>query len=110
MYNTCMKQVPYGVREVQAQIGKVLRIVAAGDSVLVTSRGRPVAMIVAPDVKLKGESHEEWTIRRLAAEGRLIPGNGKRIRRFRGFVFPGNLGQQVIADRRDRENRILGLK
>jgi antitoxin (DNA-binding transcriptional repressor) of toxin-antitoxin stability system len=102
-----MKQVPYGVREVQARIGQVLRIVGAGDAVLVTSRGRPVAMIVAPDVKLKGESDEDWTIRRLAAEGRLIPGNGKRIRRFRGFPL-GKASERFIADRRARGDRLEG--
>lgn len=107
MYNTCMKVVPYGVREVQAQIGKALRIVEKGGTILVTSRGRPVAMIVAADVKLAGESREDWVLRRLAAEGRIIPGNGKRIRRFKGFPIGGG-ENQVIADRKARQDVLEG--
>lgn len=102
-----MKVVPYGVREVQAQIGKALRIVEKGGTILVTSRGRPVAMIVAPDVKLAGESHEDWVLRRMAAEGRIILGNGKRIRRFKGFPI-GGLSAQVIADRQARQDLLEG--
>ena len=102
-----MKVVPYGVREVQAQIGKALRIVEKGGTILVTSRGRPVAMIVAPDVKLSGESDEDWKLRRMAAEGRIIPGNGRRIRRPRGYPL-GNVGNQVIADRQARQDLLEG--
>lgn len=102
-----MKVVPYGVREVQAQIGKALRIVEKGGTILVTSRGRPVAMIVAPDVKLAGESHEDWVLRRMAAEGRIIPGNGRRIRRPRAYPL-GGVSDQVIADRIARQNAIEG--
>src|SRR5688572_2787246 len=74
MYNTCMKAVPYGVRELQARIGRALRIVERGGTILVTSRGRPVAMVVPPETRMPGESEEDWILRRLAAEGRLIPG------------------------------------
>ena len=102
-----MKVVPYGVREVQAQIGKALRIVEKGGTILVTSRGRPVAMIVAPDVKLSGESDEDWKLRRMAAEGRIIPGHGRHIRRPRGYPL-GNVSNQVIADRQARADLLEG--
>ena len=102
-----MKVVPYGVREVQAQIGKALRIVEKGGTILITSRGRPVAMIVAPDTKLAGESEEDWKLRRMAAEGRIIPGNGRRIRRPRGYPL-GNASAQVIADRQARQDLLEG--
>ena len=102
-----MKVVPYGVREVQAQIGKALRIVEKGGTILVTSRGRPVAMIVAPDTKLAGETDEDWKLRRMAAEGRIIPGNGRRIRRPRGYPL-GNVSNQVIADRQARQDLLEG--
>ena len=102
-----MKPLSYGVREVQARIGAVLKLVERGESVLVTSRGKPVAMIVAPDARLKGESKEEWTLRRLAAEGKIIPGNGRRIRRPRGFPL-GDVSRQVIADRESRQRVLEG--
>lgn len=104
-----MKVVPYGVREVQAQIGKALRIVEKGGTVLITSHGRPVAMLVAPDVRLRGETVEDWKLRRMAAEGRIIPGNGRRIRRFKGFPI-GGLSAQVLADRQERLDVIMGRK
>jgi prevent-host-death family protein len=103
-----MKAVPYGVRELQAKIGKALRIVERGGSIVVTSRGRPVAMVVPPDAKLAGESHEDWVLRRMAAEGRIIPGHGRRIRRPRGYAL-GNVSNQVIADRIARQHVIEGL-
>jgi antitoxin (DNA-binding transcriptional repressor) of toxin-antitoxin stability system len=102
-----MTMVPYGVREVQAQIGKALRIVEKGGTVLITSRGRPVAMIVAPDVRLRGETMEDWKLRRMAAEGRIIPGNGRRIKRFKPFPI-GGVGAQVLADRQARLDVLLG--
>ena len=102
-----MKVVPYGVREVQAQIGKALRIVEKGGTILVTSRGRPVAMIVAPNVKLAGETDEDWKLRRMAAEGRILLGNGRRIRRPRGYAL-GGVSNQVIADRIARQNLLEG--
>jgi len=102
-----MRIVTFAVREVQAQIGKALRIVEKGGTIVVTSRGRPVAMIVAPDVKLAGESNEDWKLRRMAAEGRIIPGNGRRIKRFRSYPL-GGVSNQVIADRIARQNVIEG--
>ena len=102
-----MKAVPYGVRELQAKIGQALRIVERGGSILVTSRGRPVAMVVPPDARLAGESREDWILRRMAAEGRIILGNGKRIRRFRGFPIKG-LSDQVIKDRQERQDVLEG--
>jgi len=66
-----------------------------------------VAMIVAPDVKLACESDEDWKLRRMAAEGRIISGNGRRIRRPHGYPI-GNVSNQVIADRIARQNVIEG--
>jgi prevent-host-death family protein len=102
-----MKSVPYGVREFQAKIGRALRIVERGGTIVVTSHGRPVAMVVPPDARMAGESEEDWILRRLVAEGRVIPGNGKRIRPFRGFPL-GNASERFIADRRSRGDRLEG--
>ena len=102
-----MKVVPYGVRELQARIGRALRIVERGGTILVTSRGRPVAMVVPPAARLAGESEEDWTLRRLAAEGKIIPGNGRHIRRFKGFPIGGG-ENQVIADRKSRQDLLEG--
>jgi prevent-host-death family protein len=46
--------------EANQQFAEVLRDVAAGESVTVTSRGRAVAKISPPDNKRKGKSTEEF--------------------------------------------------
>jgi hypothetical protein len=50
-------------------------------------------MIVPPDVKLAGESEEDWKLR--------------RIRRFKGFPIGGG-ENQVIADRKARQDLLEG--
>jgi prevent-host-death family protein len=56
-----------GVRELKAQLSSVLRDVEEGETVRVTSRGRPVAEIVPV---LPGRSE---TTKKLIAEGRITP-------------------------------------
>jgi prevent-host-death family protein len=41
-----MAQMTVGVREVKAQLSRYLRLVAAGDTVVITDRGKPVGQIV----------------------------------------------------------------
>ncbi|MBI4566748.1 MAG: type II toxin-antitoxin system prevent-host-death family antitoxin [Planctomycetes bacterium] len=93
-----MSYVTYGVRELQANLGGALRAVEEGQRVLVTSRGKPVAVLVKATTRIRGESALEWKLRRLASEGKLILGQGGRIRPFKGFPLEG-LSDQVIADR-----------
>jgi hypothetical protein len=50
---------------------------------------------------------EDWKLRRMAAEGRIIPGNGRRIKRFKAFPI-GGVGAQVLADRQARLDVLLG--
>lgn len=59
-----------GVRELKASLSAYLRRVAAGESVVVTDHGRPVARLVPPDVpeglsRLIREGRLNWTGRRL---------------------------------------------
>jgi prevent-host-death family protein len=58
-----------GVRELKASLSAYLRRVAAGESVIVTDHGRPVARLVPPDVPerisaLIREGRLNWTGRR----------------------------------------------
>ena len=57
-----------GVRELRQQASKYLRDVQRGESIEVTDRGRPVALLVP--VPSAGE------IERLSASGRLAPAAG----------------------------------
>ncbi len=57
--------VEVGIRELRAKLSTYLERVKAGEDVIVTERGRPVARISAPD----GMD----TLARLIAEGRVTP-------------------------------------
>ena len=94
-----MKTIIYGVREFQAHLGDALRFVNSGARVVVTSRGTPVALVSKPDVRLPRTSALQRKLQRMAAEGRLIPGGGGRIRPFKAPAA-GGLGEQLIKDRR----------
>jgi len=63
-----------GVRELKAQLSKVLRDVQAGEVVLVTDRGRVVAEVRRPDASAWAASPTERAIARLAATGDLRVG------------------------------------
>lgn len=56
-----------GVRDLKAQLSRVLRDVEKGETVRVTSRGRPVADIV-PLLPERSEA-----MKKLIAEGRVTP-------------------------------------
>lgn len=60
-----------GIRELKAELSRVLRDVQRGDTVLVTDRGRVVAELRRPDASQWSESPQERAMARLAAEGHL---------------------------------------
>jgi prevent-host-death family protein len=60
-----------GIRELKAQLSRVLRDVASGDTYLVTDRGRVVAELRSPDAAQWSASPEQLALARLAASGRL---------------------------------------
>ena len=94
-----METVTYGVRELQAKLGEVLRAVESGKRVYVASRKKIVAMITRPDVDQIEESTLERKLRRLAALGKVRLGKNTRIRPYRVLPVEG-LVRQVLADRR----------
>ena len=94
-----MKDISYGVRELQANLGKALRAVERGDRVIITSHGRPVATIARVGMSAKALPPLERKRLRLAAEGKLILGKPGPIP---PYVAPhvSGLAEQVLADRR----------
>jgi antitoxin (DNA-binding transcriptional repressor) of toxin-antitoxin stability system len=60
-----------GVRELKAHLSRVLRDVTAGDTYLVTDRGRVVAELKQPGLDQPMASPEERALARLAASGLL---------------------------------------
>ena len=60
-----------GVRELKANLSRVLRAVQAGESVLVTDRGRVVAELRRPDGGTVPATPYERALSRLASGGHL---------------------------------------
>lgn len=86
-----------GLRELRQRASEYLRKVEAGESVEITTRGRPVALLVP----LKGASQAE----RLVREGRVTPPSGDLLdlgaplRPKRGAMRPS----EALARARARE-------
>lgn len=88
-----------GLRVLKNQTGAVLRRVRAGETVELTDRGRPIALILP----LGGGSAADLasTLRELAASGRITWSGGKP----RGLASPpkvrgASVADAVIEDRR----------
>jgi prevent-host-death family protein len=60
-----------GIREIKDRFSEYLRIVAEGEVVLVTDRGKVVAQIAPPPVHAPQPSSEEDALRRLALAGKI---------------------------------------
>lgn len=64
-----------GIRELRQHASTYIRLVEAGESVEITDRGRPIAMLT-PVKK------DETTLERLYREGILIPATNRRTEPF----------------------------
>lgn len=85
-----------GVRELRNRLSEYLRRVKAGERVLVTERGRPVAMLSAPT-----ETSARHEIEQMLRDGLARWGGGKPV----GSVRPprnrgATVSDAVIEDRR----------
>ena len=89
-----------GVRQLKNSLTRYLRLVEKGQSVLVTNRNRPVAVLQRPD--RSSARTEEEVVAALVAEGKLLPaakpGPFKpfKPRKLRDKPF----SQSIIEDRR----------
>ena len=89
-----------GVRQLKNSLTRYLRLVEKGQSVLVTNRNRPVAVLRKPD-RNSARTKEE-VIAALVVEGKLVraakPGPFKPFKplKIRGKPF----SQTIIEDRR----------
>jgi prevent-host-death family protein len=60
-----------GVRDIKNKLSEYLRLVAEGETVLVTDRGRVVAQLAPPPVMGPVTVSEDEALQRLAAAGKL---------------------------------------
>lgn len=85
-----------GIRQLRNQLSRYLRLVRAGERVVVTERGLPVAVISSPSVA-RADRHVETLLR----EGIARWGGGKpRGSRRPARVSGSSVAQAVIEGRR----------
>jgi antitoxin (DNA-binding transcriptional repressor) of toxin-antitoxin stability system len=95
-----MKELVYGVKELQAHLSSALRAAQAGTRVVVTSHHRPILEIVIPrKPTTKLSAAERWR-ERMIKSGRLLPALSKGpIPDFKPLRI-GGLLEQLQQDRR----------
>lgn len=85
-----------GVRELKARLGKYLRTVRAGKTLIVTDRGEPIAELRPLQDDL------EQKLAKLRAAG-VIGGGSGRLKPFEPIEIPGvSLSDAILEDREDR--------
>lgn len=65
-----------GIRELKNNLSRYLRRIQAGERVLITDRGRPVAELRPPELEADLEEPHMATFNRLVREGVIRPGRG----------------------------------
>ncbi len=85
-----------GVRELRQRASELLRLVERGDTIEITDRGRPIAMLVPLP--------ERGTLDRLRASGRLRPGVPgplpPPVDPIPGVPLPSKILEEMRADER----------
>jgi prevent-host-death family protein len=89
-----------GLKTLKNKLSEYVRLAAAGETVVITDRGRAVAEIVSP------RREPESIIERGVREGWIRPAQRDANWPPRGKPVPGLTFEQLIADlERDREDR-----
>lgn len=89
-----------GLREANQHFSKAVKAVRAGREVVLTERGRPIAVIKP----IAQAAEPEAILKRMAAEGLVtLPTCKGRLPRFKPVPLGGKpLSQTIIDDREDR--------
>ncbi len=87
-----------GLREANQHFSKAIKAVRAGKEVILTERGRPIAVIKP----IKKAPAEEATLKRMADEGLItLPSRTGPLPRFEPVHVKGKPLSQTIIDNRD---------
>ncbi len=90
-----------GLKTLKNKLSEYVRLAAAGETVVITDRGRPVAEIIPPR-----QSAQESFIERGVREGWLTPAKNRGGLPPAPKPVPGLTFEQLMADLdRDREDR-----
>jgi prevent-host-death family protein len=84
-----MKNTHIGIRELKANISKILKQVKAGKSIVITERGKPVGRIVPAEHSIRARLES-------LAEAGLVQWSGKKL----APAIPpvSNPGNQLLSD------------
>lgn len=90
------------VRELKSRLSECLRRVAAGEEVIVTSRGKAVARLSAPRSVRRDTPSEEEAVAFLRSQSWIWPGKGKpRLPEYVARLKPGEKTQaEIVAEER----------
>jgi len=85
------------VRELKGRLSEYLRRVACGEEVIVTSRGKQVAQLIAPrSARRSRPSKEEEVVALLRSQPWIRPGKGKP--RLPRYVLRLKPGEKTLAE------------
>ena len=89
-----------GLREANQHFSKAIKAVRTGKDVILTERGRPIAVIKP----IKEEHRQDAVLKRMADEGLItLPSRMGPLPRFEPIRIKGKpLSQTIIEDRDDR--------
>jgi prevent-host-death family protein len=89
-----------GSREFKNRLGRYLRAVRNGQTLLVTDRGRPVAKVCPPELDGDAQLTFSDVLKKLEAEGKIRLAK-RPLGKFRAAPSRGKPGSQmIIEDRR----------
>jgi prevent-host-death family protein len=89
-----------GSRELKNRLGRYLRAVRAGQSLIITDRGKPIAKLAPPNDAKPRENGLQERLEELEAQG-LIRLAKRPLGKFRAVRIKGKpAAQTIIEDRR----------
>lgn len=89
-----------GVRELKNRLTHYLKAVRGGRRLVVTDRGKPVAVVMSVDVRTRNESIEE-RLAALASEGGIsLPPDTKGFQRFKAVKAKGKPASRLVVEER----------
>ena len=90
-----------GIRDLKNQLPKYIELVKKGGTVIVTDRGKPVA-ILHDLSNIEIDAGQDEVLASLAATGKVrLPVRAGGIRKFKGTVIKGkSISETIVEDRR----------
>ena len=88
-----------GIRDLKNHLTAYLRRTRKGEEIVVTDRGRPIALI-QPIQSATQPVSLEARMAKLATEGLISPSDGRRLKRFSPVRISGKPTSQIILEDR----------